>query len=252
MDCSYASHSGTEQAMRLAKTDYEVEYPETDGAPMGETELHIHWTIRLRDILKHRYGEQRVYVGTNMFIYYVEGEPYRNVCPDVFVVLDCDPHLREIYKVWDEGKPPTVVIEITSKSTRREDEVHKPEKYARIGVAEYFLYDPKAEYLRPPLAGFRRVGTEFQRIELNDQGALESPALGVTLELDGTSLLVRDAASGDVLLTSTEAAVAAQQRAEAAQQRAEALAAEAQTAHAADKARIAQLEAELLRLRRQP
>jgi Uma2 family endonuclease len=250
--------------MSLTETRYEIDYPETDGAPMGETELHVHWTIRLRDILKERYRGQRVYVGADMFIYYVEGEPYRNVCPDVFVVLDCDPHIREIYKLWEEGKPPTVVFELTSKGTRREDEVQKPNKYALIGVQEYFLYDPKAEYLRPPLMGFRRDGEAFRQIEPNDRGALISAALGVTLELDGRDLLLRDATTGEVLLTSTEAAEAAQREAEAAQREAEASkqAAEAaqraaerrlaaaQSERTADKARIAELEAELARLRK--
>jgi Uma2 family endonuclease len=236
--------------MSVADTRYEIDYPETDGAPMGETELHVHWTIRLRDILKERYRGQRVYVGADMFIYYVEGEPYRNVCPDVFVVLDCDPHIREIYKLWEEGKPPTVVFELTSRGTRREDEVQKPSTYALIGVQEYFLYDPKAEYLHPPLTGFRRDGEAFRRIEPTDRGALVSAALGVTLELDGRDLLLRDAATGDVLLTSTEAAEAAQHEAEAAQRAAETRLAEAQSERTADKARIAELEAELARLRK--
>ena len=166
-------------------------------------------------------------------------------------MFDCDPHIREIYKTWEEGKPPMVVFEITSKGTRREDEIQKPPKYALIGVEEYFLYDPKGEYLQPPLAGFRRQGADFQQMAPNQQGVLESAALGVTLELDGRDLLLRDRASGDVLLTSNEAAEAAKQQAEAAKQQAEAELIQARAAQAADKARIAELEAELERLRPQ-
>jgi hypothetical protein len=33
----------------------EIEYPETDGKPMGETDVHRLWMIRLYDLLKHRY-----------------------------------------------------------------------------------------------------------------------------------------------------------------------------------------------------
>jgi hypothetical protein len=58
-------------------------------------------------------------------------------------------------------------------------------------------------------------GREFQRIEPSDRGALESAALAITSELAGTALLARDAASGDVLLTTTEAAEAARQQAQA-------------------------------------
>jgi hypothetical protein len=37
------------------------------------------------------------------------------------VVWDIEPKRRRIYKLWEEGKGPTVVFEVTSKSTRRED-----------------------------------------------------------------------------------------------------------------------------------
>ncbi len=35
--------------MSLIQTVDQIEYPETDGQPMGETDLHIDWLIRLRD-----------------------------------------------------------------------------------------------------------------------------------------------------------------------------------------------------------
>jgi Uma2 family endonuclease len=228
--------------MSTAETTYQIEYPESDGEPMGETDLHIHWMIRIRDILKYRYRDERVYVGADLLIYYAEGEPRKFVSPDVFVVIDCDTHFRRTYKLWEEEKSPHVAIEVTSRSTRREDEVIKPHRYAGIGVAEYFLYDPSAEYLRPPLQGFRLAETEYEPIEANDRGQLECHEIGITLELDGGDLVLRDAGSGGVLPTGMEAEEAARKAEETARKAAEA------AARAAE-ARADALEQELRRLR---
>jgi hypothetical protein len=46
----------------------EIEYPETDGEPMGETDWHIHWTLRLRELFKRRHRDQWVYVASDLFV----------------------------------------------------------------------------------------------------------------------------------------------------------------------------------------
>jgi hypothetical protein len=46
-----------ERQMSTSETVLQIEYPESDGEPLGETDLHIHWIIRLRDILKYRYRD---------------------------------------------------------------------------------------------------------------------------------------------------------------------------------------------------
>lgn len=72
---------------------------------------------------------------------------------------------RRTYKIWVEGKAPDVVIETTSRRTRRKDIEEKPSLYAQLGVKEYFLFDPHGEYLDPPLQGHRLVRGEYQRLE---------------------------------------------------------------------------------------
>jgi Uma2 family endonuclease len=236
----------------------QIEYPESDGEPLGETDLHIHWIIRLRDILKCRYRGQRVYVGADLMLYYKEGEPYRNVSPDAFVVLDCDPRFRRTFKTWEEQHVPDVVFEITSKSSKDEDASIKPQKYEMMGVREYFLFDPEGEYLHPPLLGYRRGESRFERIEQNDRGLLECQSLGITLELDGPDLVLRDAATGSVLVTHQEEAEAAREE-ERILREAERDAREAaesqreveRVAREAADARNALLEEELRRLREQ-
>ena len=230
--------------MSLIETKREIEYPESDGEPLGETDLHIHWIIRLRDSLKHRYRGQRVYVGADLMLYYQEGVPQRFVAPDVFVVLDCDGGMRRTFKTWEEQRVPAVVFEITSKYSRREDEVIKPEKYARIGVAEYVLYDPEGEYLSQRLVAHRLSGNAYERVEPNDRGLLDCRSLGITLELDGPDLVLRDAATRAVLLTQLESAESEREAERAARE------AEKQARETAE-AKLAAAEEELNRLRQQ-
>jgi Uma2 family endonuclease len=194
--------------MGLVKTVGEVEYPESDGMPMGETELHQDWMLRIRDILRLRYHGQRVYVASNLLVYYEEGEPSKYVVPDDFVVKDCDPHRRRTFKIWEERRVPDVVFEVTSRSSRHEYEGHKPQVYGRLGVKEYFLYDPTSEYLRPPLQGFRLVQGDYTRMTADDSGALKCDELDITLRLEQGELVIYDGRSGKVLQTAAEAAEA--------------------------------------------
>ena len=144
-----------------------VVYPCSDGQPMGESDLHIMCMLHVLEVLK-RHFEMRargdVYVSANSFLYYERGNPRAVVAPDVFVVRGIPNHLRDSYLLWKEPKGPDFVLEVTSASTRREDERRKREVYAALGVEEYFLYDPRGEYLTPPLQGYRLLGGEYRAL----------------------------------------------------------------------------------------
>ena len=68
------------------------------------------------------------------------------------------------YKVWEEGKGPDFVLEVASPNTWKEDVERKPGVYAGLGVSEYFLFDPRAEYLTPRLRGYRLVDGAYERL----------------------------------------------------------------------------------------
>ena len=133
-------------------------YPCSDGQPMAETGLHRRCMVDVADTLElwfNRHGRDDVYVGSNNFLYYERGNPRAVVAPDVYVVVGASAGLRDTYLLWNEPKGPDFVLEVTSASTRHNDERRKRDVYASLGVSEYFLYDPRAEYLAPPLQGFR-------------------------------------------------------------------------------------------------
>ena len=159
----------------------QVYYPESDGKPMGETDEHRDAMIRHIQVLQEHYRGQQVYVSGDLLVYYEQGNPRKFVVPDAFIVKGISPKRRRIYKTWVERKVPDMVIETTSRKTRRKDTVDKPQLYARLGVKEYFLFDPDREYLEPPLQGYRLAAEGYVRIEPDQTGCLESRELGLRL-----------------------------------------------------------------------
>jgi len=187
----------------------EIHYPESDGRPMGETELHAQVLEDLRFALARRYaGVPDIYVWGNLFFYYREGDPKACVCPDVFLVKGVGKRTdnrRRTYKLWEEGGlAPSLVIELTSESTRDED-VEKKKLYERLGVEEYLLFDPLGEYLRPRLQGFRLEDGRYQPLIQRVDGSLESRTTGLILKPEGRQLRLVDRETGEPLLTAAEA-----------------------------------------------
>ena len=84
-----------------------VEYPCSDGQPMAETDIHamcmMYVTYALRRWFDRR-GQDDVYVGSNNFLYYEQGNPRAAVSPDVYVVAGAPAHLRDTYLLWNEPK----------------------------------------------------------------------------------------------------------------------------------------------------
>ncbi len=190
-----------------------IEYPETDGQPMAETDLHRDEMIDAIVTLKEHYRDNpRVYVAGNLLVYYEEGNPQKSVAPDVFAVLGVSNQRRRIYKIWEEGKAPDVVIEITSSSTRRQDREEKRLLYESLGVTEFFLFDPLGDYLKPPLRGFRLAGDYFVPLEPQPLGEgnwrLQSQVLNLELHTDGSHLRLFDPATKQYLLSPAEQAQA--------------------------------------------
>ncbi|HET6880632.1 MAG TPA: Uma2 family endonuclease [Pirellulales bacterium] len=212
---------------RLLGAGAEIEYPTGDGRPVAETPLHfMNLKTAVETLDRHFKREPLVYVWGNMFVYYEKGNRHKHVSPDVFVALDVPKDKpREAYLIWEEGHGLDLVVELTSKSTREEDLDDKMSIYQdEIVVPEYFLFDPKGEYLDPPLQGHRLREGKYFPIEMVN-GRLPSEVLGLHLQRDGEWLRFYNPATGHWLPTSEELLLEAQaerERAEAERERAEA------------------------------
>lgn len=250
--------------MSAMPLEQEVEYPTSDGQPMAETPEHQTVMIDLILGLRSRYAETPdVWVGGNFFLCYEKGNPNAHVSPDVMVARKVEKKQRRPnYLLWEE-KSPSLVVEVTSRSTRREDVGKKKDLYQRIGVAEYILFDVFGEYLRPRLQGYRLEAGRFRPMLPEADESLLSRTTDLRLKPEGERLRLVDAVTGVPLRwpEEVEAAYAlAEERAteEAAARQAEAKARQTEAAArqaaearaAAAEERLRALEQELGRLRK--
>lgn len=204
-----------------------IHYPNSDGLPMAESDFQRKpLTYAIEALSVFFQNRDDVYVTGNLFIYYEEGNPQAVVAPDVFVVIGARKYDRPSYLLWQEPKAPDFVMEITSRSTRSEDQGAKRGIYAFLGVREYFQFDPTGDYLEPPLKGFTLRDDNYlpiPTIELsNGTRALHSEVLGLDLRIENGELRFYDPATDQKLLTYSEAEQArhaAEVRAEAAESR---------------------------------
>jgi len=150
------------------------------------------------------------------------------VVPDIMVSLDvtlpedCRPKGRRSYFTWVFGKAPDLVIEVVS--NREGSEVEKAQRYARLGVRYYVIFDPERWLGDRVLRGYVLHGLSY--VELLDLSWLEELGLGLVTwqgrceDMEG--LWLRPCGRDKALLPlPTEVAEAAQSRAEAAQAQAE-------------------------------
>ena len=206
----------------------QAELPCDDGIPM-ETQRHKFQMDILIDTIQP-WLDQRTdgYVGGNMFVYYslaqLKNQDFRG--PDFFAVLGVPKTERLSWVVWEEGKPPDVVIELLSESTASNDKSAKKLIYQnQMRVSEYFWYDP---FNPNDFAGFDLNSGAYQRIALNEKNQLVSKVLDLALVrwqgnyrgVDATWLRWATL-DGDLFPTSGEMVGIAQQRAEQEKQRAE-------------------------------
>ena len=230
-----------------------VEYPSSDGKPMAENDaqrIAIMYAIGSLEI--HFAHRPDVYVSGDLLIHYEEGNPRASVAPDAFVVFGAEDRLRQTYKLWEEPKAPDFVLEVASANTWREDEGRKRALYERLGVCEYWQYDPTGEYLGVRLKGHRLVEGAYEpqpvARSLDRTLILRSETLGLELLVRGSKMRFRDPVTGEPLLSHREAAAA--HRKEAAAQREAEFRFERETAaRRAAEARVAELEALVARKR---
>ncbi len=183
--------------------------------------------------------------------------------PDLLIAFGVNPaanRARLGYLIPEQGKPPDFVLEVASDSTYRRDVTIKRADYARMGVSEYWRFDPKGvQPRRPHLAGDRLIEGQYQPIDIrrSEEGIYwgYSNALGLDLCWEDGELRFWNPvnrsylASYDEVLAYGRAAESARAEAESARAEAESARAEAESARAEAEARVRELEEELRRYR---
>ena len=217
----------------------------TEEDLMGETAFHAALVRYLVDVLTWLFQGQVCAIYENLNIYQTANPNEYPMAPDVAVIkgVAYKPTTRS-WRVGKSGPAPQVVFEIASEETWKKDLEEKPLRYARMGVQEYFAYDPHEPPI-PRSANRRLFGwrldqnrQSMKEMPIGPSGSLWSPHLQSWLVPDVANLRLYDHA-GQLRLTHAEAEA---QRADAAFQQAEAAFQRAET-----EARRAQALAEKLR-----
>jgi Uma2 family endonuclease len=207
----------------------DIFYPSSDGEPVAETYDHLYAILITLEVLRQYLQGQQATVLANQFLYYSQGRPRLRTAPDVMVIFDVKPGGRDNYKIWEEGSTPKVIFEMTSPGTQQQDMGFKKDLYAQLEVQEYWLFDPKGEWIPEKLRGYQLQGEQYGPIVDG-----KSTALNLTLKVEDTLIsfyrndtgekLPIPAELASALQQETQARLQAEQRADQAQKRADQLA----------------------------
>ena len=221
--------------------DLKSEDPEELGLP---DEYHGYQPLLLRHTFKPSNCDlEEIFIGADINLYYDLHHLNWYKRPDWFAVIGVSRlyegrELRNSYVMWQELISPFVVVELLSPGTEDEDlgrTIPQPGKpptkwqvYEQILRVPYYIVFSR---YTNQLQAFRLVGGQYESVEVGEEGLL-IPQLELRLGLWQGSyenierLWLRwFTASGELILTPSEEAAAAQTRVTQAEQRAERLAA---------------------------
>ena len=190
----------------------EIYYPDSDGKPMADDTWQMRTMIEQFGMLDTHYmHDPNTFVAVSLLLYYTEGEPADVVAPDIFVACGVPKGHRHWYKVWVEGKAPDFALEVSSEESAEDNLGRNMETYARIGIPEYCVYDPKGGLHSPRLQLFRLSGGvpgAYERVKWSgDTGgslAVPSDSLGLELRFEDDRLRLWDPAAREYLLDYSE------------------------------------------------
>ena len=136
-----------------------------------EQELAVHDLLNLLASHFTDFGARPdTFLSSNTILCYDPSNLNVRVAPDVYLAFGVDERAirqRRLYLPWEVGKPPDLAVEVASASTARQDVTAKRDIYARIGVPEYWRFDPTGhDYYDRPLAGEQLVDGVYQPIAL--------------------------------------------------------------------------------------
>lgn len=142
----------------------EIFYPSSDGERIAESHTHLEVLWATLEVLQQYLEGHQATVLANQFLYFASGLPKLRVAPDVMVIFDVAPGGRDNYKIWEEGQVPAVIFEVTSLGTKEQDQGFKKTLYEQLEVKEYWLFDPRGEWIEEQLRGFRLQRGQYEPI----------------------------------------------------------------------------------------
>ena len=155
---------------------------------MSEGRPHKKAKSRALDLLGLHFNAvgRVIYLAEEMAVLYPGEEVFT---PDVLAVLDVpqpEDDLRMAWVVADEKKGLDFVLEVLYRGDRNKDLVANVERYARLGIPEYFIYDRA----RQQIHGYRLTGPDVKRYQriVPQGGRYSSKVLGIDMVIQGGTL----------------------------------------------------------------
>jgi Uma2 family endonuclease len=183
----WARMSPEERARVVAALPAQV--PEELQPPEGD--FHRKAKVKTTDTLDEFFQRigRKIYVSSELAVFYPD-EPHFS--PDVFAVLDVEHRDRTKWVVTEEGKGLDLVIEVHYAGDKAKDYKANVERYARLGIHEYFIFDRlhlnlHGYRLSPPEEGQASKRRAYRPI-LPQGGLFASQVLGLDLTIEGSRL----------------------------------------------------------------
>ncbi len=233
-----------------ARLDFQIHVIDTLNAAadvMGESRPHKKAKTRTLDALGLHFKAtgRAVYLAEEMPVLYPGAPPFT---PDILAVVDVEEPEEDERMSWvvaDEGKGLDLVIEVLHQGDRNKDLVDNVDRYAQLGIPEYFVYDR----LRHKIYAYRLPAPTARRYQpiVPQHGRYRSSVLGLDLSVFGTRLRFL---AGEAELPGSARLIDQLQTmvlgVEARAEQAEAEAAEARTAEAAARVEAAEAKGDLV------
>ena len=164
--------------------------------------------------LKRYLGKPEITViASRIFLTRAPRAPARErVVPDLMVAFNADPAAFKAsngYIISEQSKPPDFVMEIASFKTGSYDAGEKRDRYAALGVGEYWRFDETGSFHGARLGGDQLLNGEYQPFPIAtlEDDVLEgySPVLNLFIRWERGELRWYDPATGRPLVTIAEA-----------------------------------------------
>ncbi len=185
-------------AKQINEVVYYYDLHPTEGDLMGQTSVHARLRRYLMDVLTWLFWGQRCAIYDSLNFYQTPDVYEYPMSPDIAVIKGVDDDDVTSWRVNKDGPAPQVVFEILSAKTWKADLNEKPAHYARLGVQEYFAYDPNTPLLdrkaSSRLAGWQLdpLTRQMQPLSLLPNGSLWSVHLDSFLVPGGKRLYLAD------------------------------------------------------------
>lgn len=167
------------EAAHLASLSPEEQLEFAEGEPHFDAKSEARETLRA---FFSRIGRP-VYVAVELPVLYPGEESFT---PDLMAVRDTTQRKRDAWVVVKEGKGIDLALEILNKGDRRKDLVDNVERYAHLGVREYFVFDVR----RGRLHAYHLTGPAARRYTpvMGNGGRYRSEVLELDLAVVGGQL----------------------------------------------------------------